>query len=114
MKFIPSIWDRARQRRNVLESIFYDTEVVMLSYGHLRLMDPRTIRPHLKLPPKVKLWIDSSGFQIGNKISRKVSVFDVYDFQNSCAEVAISLDVPGDLSQTYRNAILGLTYSKGF
>jgi 7-cyano-7-deazaguanine tRNA-ribosyltransferase len=98
----------------VLETIFSDTEDVLLSYGHLKRMDPRAVRPHLKLPSHVNLWIDSSGFQIGTKVTGKASVFDVYDFQNSCAQVAISLDVPGDISQTYRNAILGLTYSKGF
>lgn len=114
MKFIPAIWDRARERQDVLRSIFPDTDDVLLSYGHMKRIDPRTIRSRLELPSRVRLWIDSSGFQIGNRVTSKVSVFDVYDFQNSCAEVAISLDVPGDLVQTYRNAVLGLTYSKGF
>lgn len=114
MRFIPSFWDRASGRRHILQKIFEETRDALLSYAHVRTIDPRDLRQRLSIPTNVKLWIDSSGFQIGNMVTARSNVFDVYDFQNSCSQVAISLDTPGDVQETYRNAILTLTYSKGF
>jgi tRNA-guanine family transglycosylase len=114
MRFVPSFWDRARPRRHILQRILEETGDALLSYAHVRGIDPRGLRERLSIPNTVNLWIDSSGFQIGNMVAGRSNIFDVYDFQNSCSQVAISLDTPGDVQETYRNAILTLAYSKGF
>ncbi len=114
MRFVPSLWDRATGRRNILRRIFEETGDALFSYAHVRRLDPRGLRERLSIPNTVNLWIDSSGFQIGNMVTGRSNIFDVYEFQNSCSQFAISLDTPGDIQETYRNAILTLAYSKGF
>ena len=86
----------------------------LFSYRYVRHLDPVSIKQRLGLPATTRLWIDSSGFQIGTKQSPNLSAFDVFDFQRYCSDVAFTLDVPGDLEQTYKNALLTLSYSRGF
>jgi len=114
MRFVPCPWDDSVKRRIILWKIIDDAHDALFSYTHVRLKNPSLIKNVLGIPEEARLWIDSSGFQIGNKHSPKLDVFSVYDFQRHCAHVAFTLDVPGNVEQTYQNAILGLAYGRGF
>lgn len=70
-------------------------------------------REKLTISNETEIWMDSGGFQIGKKIHPKVSIFDVYEYQQDCADIAFTLDVPGDYRLTYENALRVLAYARG-
>ena len=113
MRFVPSLWDRCLLRRDVLWNVFEHAENVLFSYNYIRSVPPDQVREKLKIPDNVKIWIDSSGFQIGKKLYPQISIFELYDYQHHSADVAFTLDIPGDYEQTYKNAIRMLAYARG-
>jgi 7-cyano-7-deazaguanine tRNA-ribosyltransferase len=106
---VPSIWDRAAGRQRILGIAAEDAGEALFSYGYVRNLSPEKLRNRFKIGDHTRIWIDSSGFQIGNKVLSKANVFDVFEFQRRTSSVAITLDMPGDVEQTYRNALLMLT-----
>lgn len=112
MRFVPSPWDDSRVRRQTMQPIFEDAHDIMFSYLYARR--PAALELLGKIKSSKHLWLDSSGFQAGYGRARKFSIFDIFDLQQQWADTAFTFDLPGEPEQTFRNAVLSLTYSKGY
>jgi len=98
-------------RRQALQPILDDSEDIMLSFLYAKRPAAQELLGSIKAAKN--LWLDSSGFQAGYGRSRNFSIFDVFDLQQEFADIAFTFDLPTEPEQTFRNAILSLTYSKG-
>lgn len=95
----------------------YDQIMVSYPYIFRACPNPEDVRKKLELPENLTLWMDSGGYQILNEnktLNRiEISVEKVLRYQElSGCNVAFTLDDPGNLEKTYRNAIKALKSKK--
>ena len=111
MKFVPTPWDDSKVRREVMTPIYDESEDLMFSYFYARVPSAQSLMHQFK--KSKSLWVDSSGYQVGQGRAPKSSIFDVFDLQKEWADFALTFDSPAEPEQTFRNAILSLAYSNG-